>query len=707
MDNSNIKWDVKIDDHIEFFDPYLSYEITGYRPINDTEGLDFDPDWFRAPAINKLKTNKYSKTIYGTKAYKEFWDNQFDICKNGITINGYRLTGDNYFWLNFFRLKSSTEGAKASQGRSLAFPKFLVFQYEYFHYVEMCEKLGKDVGLLKARALGFSEIAASLAVRPFITTKNFRTMVSAYSEKFLKPLLSKIWPQLDWLNEETEGAFRRVRMVKNTDMHKKASVKKKDGTETGHMAEIEGIVADSPEKVRGDRVERLLFEEAGSDKVLKKKYIQGAALITVLGGDRIGTRIVWGTGGDSGPALQGIKDIILNPDTYNILKFKHNFTPTGETVYTGMFIPTLRMASKIVDKRGWCNIEAARKHFDAERLLMAPDPNALLIYKAEYCYTIEEALIQQGDNIFPREELAEQMAQIDIYKSTPKVHRGSLTWEIDKATGERTGGVKWREEAEGKILLLEQPMLSEQGTDYKNLYIGGIDSIDIGSADSASVKGSSQAEKLSEFCIVIKRRTFGLLEPKYVAMYKDRPRDPREAYENAAKLLTFFGGSQAVLESTRTAITTYFRDHKYLHLLMKRPRATMPDISKGNSNMYGTPATIKVIGHYRELIYDYCLDYAHTMGFREMVEQLLNYSDEKKKEFDIVAAMGMAELGDEELSVRKPEAREPQGKKFQDIGWFVDGKGYKHYGKIPRNEQERNDRNRINTSDSWLYKDIV
>ena len=81
-------------------------------------------------------------------------------------------------------------------------------------------------------------------------------------------------------------------MVTNTNMHKKASIKMRDGGETGHMAEIEGVVADSPEKIRGDRVERLLFEEAGSDKVLKKKYLQGEALITVLGGQRVGTRIV-------------------------------------------------------------------------------------------------------------------------------------------------------------------------------------------------------------------------------------------------------------------------------------------------------------------------------------------------------------------------------------------------------------------------------
>lgn len=204
--------------------------------------------------------------------------------------------------------------------------------------------------------------------------------------------------------------------------------------------------------------------------------------------------------------------------------------------------------------------------------------------------------------------------------------------------------------------------MSDAGNGYKNLYVGGIDSIDLG------VQDSSDQGHGSEFCIVIKKRIFGQSNPMYVAMYKDRPRDLREAYENAAKLLTYYG-CQAVLESTRTAILTYFRERNYLNLLMKRPRSTMPDISRGNSNMYGTPATLKVIEHYRELIYDHILDYYFTLAFPEMVSQLLRYSDQKKKEFDIVAAMGMAELGDEELSVRKPSEKEPNGPQFNDIGW--------------------------------------
>lgn len=91
-----------------------------------------------------------------------------------------------------------------------------------------------------------------------------------------------------------------------------------------------------------------------------------------------------------------------------------------------MFIPAYRMVTSLLDKRGWCDPIEARKYYEYARFLKAEDPKALLIYKAEYCFTIEEALIQQGDNIFPREELAEQAAQIEIYKSTPKPLRGNL-----------------------------------------------------------------------------------------------------------------------------------------------------------------------------------------------------------------------------------------------------------------------------------------
>ena len=89
---------------------------------------------------------------------------------------------------------SSTKG---TTGRKTSFPAFAAKQYEFFHYLEMCEYLGKDVAMLKARGLGFSEMLACLGVRPFITTRNFRTVFTAAAETQLGPVLDKCWTQLN------------------------------------------------------------------------------------------------------------------------------------------------------------------------------------------------------------------------------------------------------------------------------------------------------------------------------------------------------------------------------------------------------------------------------------------------------------------------------------------------------------------------------
>ena len=67
------EWDVKIGDKIEFFDPTLSYELTGYRPVNETEGLDFDPKVFTQAADNYRQTGSYSNLMPGTFSHDAYW----------------------------------------------------------------------------------------------------------------------------------------------------------------------------------------------------------------------------------------------------------------------------------------------------------------------------------------------------------------------------------------------------------------------------------------------------------------------------------------------------------------------------------------------------------------------------------------------------------------------------------------------------------
>jgi hypothetical protein len=61
----------------------------------------------------------------------------------------------------------------------------------------MCELVGKDVGALKPRGCGWSEAAACLSVRPFITDKNYTSLYAAFTSPFLDGVLEKCWFQLN------------------------------------------------------------------------------------------------------------------------------------------------------------------------------------------------------------------------------------------------------------------------------------------------------------------------------------------------------------------------------------------------------------------------------------------------------------------------------------------------------------------------------
>lgn len=147
-------WDFVLEDEITFFDPTCSYQLTGYKPINDKEGLDFDPTPFREAAILFETTKAYCAYSKDSKPYIDFWNEQKRRCREGYEVNGYRIPGDFYFFLNFYRMPV----AKEENGRQFveeAFPVFTTEHYKWFHYVELCELLGKDVCALKSRGVKY------------------------------------------------------------------------------------------------------------------------------------------------------------------------------------------------------------------------------------------------------------------------------------------------------------------------------------------------------------------------------------------------------------------------------------------------------------------------------------------------------------------------------------------------------------------------
>lgn len=673
------EWDVPLDEEIHYFDPNLSYELTGYRPINMEEGLDFDPSEFTKTARIYETKGSYTEFPPGSKPYKDFWREQFRRCVEGYTIGKYRLTGDHYFFLNFYRMQTVNLTAdKSVRGRLESFPSFLAKQYEFFHYVEMCEYLGLDVCMLKARGLGFSEILACLGVRPFTTTRKFRTVYTADSDAHLNPTLTKVWTQLNWLNTNTQGGMKHLRQKIDNMLRKRASMVNPQGDEFGPQSEIEGIIADTPSKIRGDRTERLIFEEGGSNKNLITSWIQGDALVN-LGGEKIGLKIVGGTGGDTGPALAGLATMFRDPMAYGVLPYKNFYNRNATVQYTGFFIPAHEFSLKpeFLDSRGVTNSVEFKKYYEKKRAGMRGKD--ALTYAAENCFTPDEALLKQGDNLFDADLLSQQITRIETIRDIPKPTPVGLAWKKDPSGEIKYNQVEAFKSVNSKLLVLEPPQLMEDGSSYKNLYVAGVDGIDQGKSDSAT------DYDVSDFCIVIKKRAFGMNPPQYVAIYKDRPMNVETAYDIAAKLVVWYN-AKTVLEASKYGFQKYLKQKGLEHYLMARPEFAVSgkNLKNRGKRLIGIPTSVPVIEHGLELISTYIAESCEEIYFEDMLVDLLNYSYEDKRKFDIVAAMICAEIGDEDLMMIKPSKKvEISNDSWQDIGYYIDENGYRRYGVIP------------------------
>lgn len=688
-------WDVKKEDPIPYFDANLSYELTGYKPINKYRGLDFNPSWFTEARDTFVRTGHYTRFRRNSRSWRAFWKEQFIRCKYGMTSHGYTITGDHYYFLNFYRLKDLDNVEEAGMGRQEIFPNFLEGQYEWFHYLKLARKLRMNACMMKARGAGYSEIEASIISNSYNVIKGSINVCTAFAQTQLDKLLEKVWANINWLYYNTDGGMAHLSQAKNSNYLRRAShYEIRDGQkiEVGWGSQIQGIITDKPGKLRGDRTDILMFEECGLWPQFTKAYTQADALVGQIG-RQWGLRLMGGTGGETGPQMEGLRKMYYEPQLFGVLPYRHNFTKNGEYAITSFFLPAFRTIKELslLDSRGWLDDEDGKAYFNKTRDLKAQDPEEFTTFCAEYCFDGEEAFSLEGNNKFNKILIAEQLANIRIHKDSPKPERGTLEYIFKNGQHSRENitGLRWIKNNTGDVQIIEHPIWTqvsydEEGNELKyekmnGLYVAGIDSIDLGMEDTSAL-----TKDPSNFCIVIKRRQFGLKDPTYVAMYKARPNDVRDAYKTAIKLLQYYN-CKANLEATRVSMLSWAREKKYLNYFMYRPVATYPAGNNPKRRTIGTPASIAIIDHQTDLIRDYVNDFCHNIWFEEMLDELSRYTDEMKRKFDIIAAMGLCELGDEDMMGVTPRQVENTDDSFQDFGYYIDPEtGYRRKGIIPK-----------------------
>ncbi len=398
--------------------------------------------YFCEAARHKKKHGVYCGAPMGSREYVQYWKEQKHRMLYGYSVAGVRVTGYHYTFLNFKQLEVvKNVKAVASRKNPEDFPRFWYEHYRFFHAFEeakgnydITEHLpewqkvhegGKHIVILKPRGTGFSQVMSSIGVTDYTLRANSKSFYYASNEGYLNKdgIINKCWDHLNFMDTQTEGFFKQLRQIKNKDLHKRAS-RDVNGAEIGLKSEIIARVIDHPRKVRGARGATIFFEEGGSFPNLKG-CVRAAIPLVEQGGVVTGTIIVWGTGGEEGPGIEGLDDMFNRPAAFKMMEFDDEWTP-GLTKKCGYFFPVQACMDKFMDEFGNPLLDEAIEFEEKNReRIKREGTNAkdLDQHIAEYPFTPQEALMRLKFNKFPVNELTLQRNRI---LSSPELQKFGL-----------------------------------------------------------------------------------------------------------------------------------------------------------------------------------------------------------------------------------------------------------------------------------------
>jgi hypothetical protein len=665
--------------------------VTGEEEIRLKDYLVYRP---LPKAIVKLREkpdvhpDSYDMQIW----YQKVWA----AVHEGIHVDGEYYNPIFVFWLVLFTFEVQEfddHGNVLPDESKIDRPTYSVIDRYIFDNIWKAYKQRKYIALMSGRGIGKSYITVCITEWYYMLFDNQEIIISGTSEDITSEAWSKVQSSLKFIEDMYPGLSQK----KITDSNKKIVAGEiyydnhGNKKERGSLNEISRIIyGDNPNSTRGRRPhfqhieEFAAFPSHPSIGSLKNVIGQSKGSWLIQGSIKRAFVMFTGTGGSVNN--KDAEDIFTNPDGFNILAVQEWGDQYHPEMKTGLFIPSTLKYGGTWESYGTPDVELATALMLKNRESLKKDHIAYIQELQEFPITLDEVFMRKGTNIFNQDKLAEQI--VAVKTSTKKAWKvGNLEYILDKHGN--VEGVRFVETSAGKFTIIEEPLLSPDGNPYKGLYVGGVDSIDQGNNDSL-VSGSKLA------CAIKKRippeGIFSGTNNLYVAFYNHRSDDIRWDYDNILKLSMYYN-SRLNVEYTKINIISYFREKKQFHRIMKRPSiAVGSNISGAKASMLiGTPANSTIIDHQDDKIKAYIDDYYYQIFFLPLLEQLKDYSREDRTPYDLVIAMGLAELADEDF-IGKPPVEEIKASRDLEVwGIYRDSEGVKRWGVIPsKNNNEFN-----------------
>lgn len=462
----------------------------------------YNSDKFRQAAIFFKEHGAYTLAPPGTTDYIKYWDEETNRCLYGyVAPDGDAISGYNYFYLNYSPIMKLSEveytdrygNKRTRRERILEFPNFWDYDYYYFNAIEEAETEGKHLVVLKSRQRGYSFKGASMLVRNYELIPGSKSFAVASEQKFLigDGLLTKAWQIMDFIDKNTAWSKQRLT---STRMERVSGFKITDEfgkqTEQGYLSSITGItLKNDPERLRGTRGKLVLFEEGGKFPNLETAWRVEQPAVETDDGVAFGLLIAFGTGGTEGGAFDGLKNLFYKPEAFNCLAFPNIWDDGQEQTKCGFFVPSWsNMEStddngkqRFMDQYGNSLKEKAIEELIAQRNKVkdgGASQTSIDRFISERPLKPQEAVLELGKNIFPRQLLMNQLTRIRTNEKLRNMkHVVDLAWDGEgqvKATEKKSGDIttyhlKKDDKPHGSVVIWEYPIKDPPF----GLYIGG------------------------------------------------------------------------------------------------------------------------------------------------------------------------------------------------------------------------------------------
>lgn len=635
----------------------------------------YNSDKFRQAAIFFKEHGTYTLAPPGTTDYIKYWDEETNRCLYGyVAPDGDAISGYNYFYLNYSPIMKLSEveytdrygNKRTRRERILEFPNFWDYDYYYFNAIEEAETQGKHLVVLKSRQRGYSFKGASMLVRNYELIPGSKSFAVASEQKFLigDGLLTKAWQIMDFIDKNTAWSKQRLT---STRMERVSGFKITDEfgkqTEQGYLSSITGItLKNDPERLRGTRGKLVLFEEGGKFPNLETAWRVEQPAVETDDGVAFGLLIAFGTGGTEGSSFDGLKNLFYKPEAFNCLAFPNIWDDGQEQTKCGFFVPSWsNMEStdengkqKFMDQYGNSIKEKAIEELIAQRNKVkdgGASQTSIDRFISERPLKPQEAVLELGKNIFPRQLLMNQLTRIRTNEKLRNMkHVVDLAWDGEgqvKATEKKSGDIttyhlKKDDKPHGSVVIWEYPVKDPPF----GLYIAGADPYDHDESFTNSL-GST---------FIFKRVKAGeAWNDVIVAEYSGRPDTAEQYYENVRKLLIFYN-ARLLFENERKGIYPYFTNKHCDYLLADQPDKVISEVFKDSKvqRRKGCHMTKSIRAYGEGLILEWLMDEfepghpnIERVYSEPLIEELIE--NDGVKNVDRVIALCMTMIYREEL----------------------------------------------------------